>query len=188
MRRDEFMVDTGCPLNLIKWSSLKPGTQFDKDVEFELVGIGDGVVRTLGQIKIKIGKDLIDFQVVPDNFTIGQNGILGSQLLKDKEATLKFYKNGTGSATFDGKIHDFISHATLNLPARTKKLITLPVKGNMIKAYLPRVNLGDGVFLGESLVTQENGHVKCFAINTTQDDIQITFPAPEIEEFETVLD
>ena len=64
---------------------------------YDLVGIGQGVLRTYGEINISIQDVNIQFQVVDDNFPIDQDGIIGVALLRKQEAVIKFRKKLPGS-------------------------------------------------------------------------------------------
>ena len=77
------------------------------------------------------------------------------------------------------------THTTIKLPARQKVLVTLPVKrNNLTSGYVQKIKAGPGIFLGEALVTPQDGKVKIFAINATSEDIELTLPSIELEDFD----
>jgi len=74
------MIDTGAAPNIIKQRSVHPeATIVDENVY--LSGITKERIKTLGTIKTSYMGYPLDLQVVPDNFPITQEGILGSDFL-----------------------------------------------------------------------------------------------------------
>jgi len=77
------MIDTGVAINVIKRRSLHPHTLVAYDDILYLRGITSNQVKTLESIEINwLGHSII-LHVVPDNFSIVQEGILGSDFLRD---------------------------------------------------------------------------------------------------------
>ena len=76
------MIDTGSDLNLIKEYSVDSGTWVNKNRIYNLVGISTEMIPTRGEIKTFINKIETDFHIVPNDFPIPQNGILGMAFLK----------------------------------------------------------------------------------------------------------
>lgn len=181
----KFLVDTGSQLNLIKQGRLILEIEINDKMVYSLTGIGTGIIRTYGEVVIPICNVEIKFQIVKDDFSITENGILGMTFLEQQEVTLK-RKHLPNSLWLDNKELPFCAtSATLNFPSRTKVLVTIPVKNKEKKqGYIRRLETGPGVYVGEALATQENGFVKTFAINTNVKDITLTTPSVELEEFQ----
>ena len=183
----EFLIDTGSNLNLIKQGVLIDNISINKNKIFNLIGIGKGITRTLGEVEIEIKGTLIKFQVVPGKFNIQSEGILGIEFLKSQEATLRFKRNSNGDLMIGGMSIPFETHTTIRLSARQKVLVTLPVKNNNLETgYIRKIQAGPGIFLGEVLVNSQNGFVKVFAINSTSEDTELTLPPVELEDFNFV--
>lgn len=171
----------------MKENTIKRDIFINKNKIFKLIGIGKGVTKTLGEIEISIKGEPVKFQLVPENFKIRQKGILGVEFLRSQEATLKFKRNASGGLLLGGVNIPFENRTTIRLPARQKTLVTLPIKGdNQKSGYLPKIRVGPGIFLGEALVTPENGYIKVFAINTTSENTEITLPPTQLEEFDII--
>ena len=180
--RASLLIDTGSELNLLKESCIRGKLRRDKIVIYRLAGIGQGTYETRGSVQLEILGRTVKFHLVRDNFPISICGILGTEFLRENSATLKFENQST---TLDLPSAGTSSPCMINLPARSRKLIALPiVTTNLQDGYLRRFNAGTGVFLGESLVRPENGEVKVYAINTTLRDIEITIPPIKLEEIE----
>lgn len=149
------------------------------------MGIGAGMIRTKGEVVITILNVPIHFQIVKDDFPLKCTGLLGISFLQKQEATFEFKENLLGKLQFGKRESSPYANVPYNLPPRTKTLITAPAKNNNSSGYIRRLDAGLGVFIGECLVTQQNGSVKLYAINTTFDHIVLTIPPIELEEFDS---
>jgi len=77
------MVDTGAASNLIKKGKLRPDVRISKNDLLRLTGITDGQVGTLGTTDVHVLGIKIILHVMPDDFPISQDGILGSEFLRN---------------------------------------------------------------------------------------------------------
>lgn len=177
------MVDTGAAPNLVKRNRLNPDTEIDTRITLRLTGITDGEVRTLGKLKINIhGRD-IDFHAVDGNFPISQDGILGADFL-----------SRTGKINFVDQVvewHDrlfpFIQREIVRIPARSRAVSHVRVINSEIsEGYIPRLNIHDGVYLGNAIVSNRDGRAYLCAINTTPDDVEFPVPTVELEQVDIV--
>ena len=82
----------------------------------------------------------------------------------------------------------FIYHGTICLPARTKKLVKIHLINTKLKeAYIRRIQCGPGIFAGESLVYNVEGTAKILFINSNNQQINLTLPPVELEEYSNVF-
>ena len=73
----------------------------------------------------------------------------------------------------------------IKVRARTRRAIPIAVINSEIKGgYLPLIKTTEGVLIGEAAVTNLNGICHVFAINTTDNDLEIELPPQEIIPFE----
>ncbi|KAL6417766.1 hypothetical protein ACFW04_014363 [Cataglyphis niger] len=79
----KFMVDTGAAPNLVKQCRIDPKIHINPDSKIILSGITDGQIETLGTIDIEYLGFGIRLHVVNNKFPISQDGILGSEFLRD---------------------------------------------------------------------------------------------------------
>lgn len=77
-----FMIDTGAEPNLIKESAINSPELINRNKKTNLLGITQRRTATLGSIEIEIFHKTYPFYVIPDNFPIAQQGILGSAFLR----------------------------------------------------------------------------------------------------------
>ena len=104
--------------------------------------------------------------------------------LKNHRAVLNFERDSLHLKTKD---IPFTNHHTFHLPARMKKLISIPIANNEIKErYLEKIATGLGIYLGESLVRQEKGYAKVYAINTNTHTIDVTLAPIELEDYRII--
>ncbi|CAK9824012.1 Retrovirus-related Pol polyprotein from transposon 297 [Anthophora retusa] len=77
------MIDTGAEPNLIKISALQPATPVKVTDRIQISGITAGTVQTLGSTDAEIYGTIIRFHVVPHDFPIATDGILGASFLEE---------------------------------------------------------------------------------------------------------
>ena len=182
-----FLIDTGSELNIIKQGLIKPNLFIDKNIVYRLAGISEGLVLTQGCVRINLDEGYCRMNVVPNTFPIEADGILGIEFLKEQDATLSFRSNALlwGNPR---EIVPFVSHDVFYLPARTKMLVKITVnKANHFSGYLPKINAGPGIFIGECLVTSDNGKASLFAINSTSENISLILPPVELESYDSTV-
>ena len=169
-----FLVDTGSSVNLIKESSLKSLIWVNRNRVLKLVGIGSNTISTLGEIKITIENVKSIFHVVSRSFPIAQDGIFGIDFLKNHQAILDF---GEDFLLFGSKKYPLLGYTNIRVPARTKKQIQLKLKNtNLSEGYIRKILCGQGIFLGESLVRNQNNVARVFIINSTAKEVDLTIP------------
>ena len=165
------MIDTGCELNLIKENVIDPRIWVNRTRIFDLVGIGSGIIKSLGEVKLEIKGIESTFQIVPKDFPIGQNGILGTSFLGMHRATLRF----SGTTLHLGLENSFNNIIKIKLPARSKTLTVIPLKEtDLEQGYIGKINAGPGIYLGEALVSRNGNFAKCYATNITSQDIELS--------------
>ena len=171
-----FLIDTGSELNIIKHSLIKPNLFVDKNTVYRLAGI-----------RINLDEGYCRMNVIPDSFPIEADGILDIEFLKEQDATLSFrsdallWENSRETVAF-------ISHDILYLPAQTKTLVRITInKPNSFFGYLLKINTGPGIFIGECLVTSNNGKGSLFAVNSTSENISLILPPVELESYDRTV-
>jgi len=105
----------------------------------------------------------VTLQVVPNNFPIAQEGILGSDFLKDA-TSINLSKR---YVEWQGNRIPFTSRETV-VPAKSQGTFYLRINNPEIKTgYVPRLSVCDGVYLGDAVVTNRNG--KALSVFYTSD-------------------
>lgn len=85
-----FLVDTQADVSVLKISSLHESAIIDRYDIINITGVTDGTVVSLGTIQSELilGEEKrpvnIEFHVVPANFPIPTDGIIGREFIKKK--------------------------------------------------------------------------------------------------------
>jgi len=179
------MVDTGAAPNVIKKRSLHPETVIKRGDTLFLSGITNGRVETLGSIEISVMGHPVTLHVVPDNFPIAQEGILGSDFLRDA-STINLSER---YIEWQGTKIPFSTRETIVIPARLQAAFYLRVNNPRVKiGYVPRLRVCEGVFLGEAIVTNREGKAYVRVINSNDKDKELTVPVIDLQEIERTSD
>ena len=180
-----FLIDTGSQLNLLKRTSVTSDVPINTDIIYNLTGIGSRVVPTYGEVILQVYGQDMKFQVIDEAFPIKEMGILGIPFLEKEEATLIFKSTVPNRLQVGDREFILQSSKSFHLPPRMKTLTSIPVKNARAKTgYLSKLDIKPGVYIGDALVSQENGFAKIFAINTTADSVTIDISPVELEEFQ----
>ena len=72
--------------------------------------------------------------------------------------------------------------------ARTKTLIKITIQNSTPSSdYIPKINAGPGIYMGECLVTNKNGKASVFAINSTSGDVNVIIPPLTLESYDSTI-
>lgn len=176
------MVDTGAAPNIVKKSSIHPETLIIRNDPLYLSGITSGRAETLGSINIELMGHPVTLHVVPNNFPIAQKGILGSDFLRD--AASDFVRRHVEWQ----RIHiPFSSHETVVIPARSSATFYLQTSNSEVTTgYVPHLNIYEGVYLGNALVTNRNDKAYIRMINTNDEEHELIVPTVKLQEIEEI--
>lgn len=176
-----FMIDTGAAPNVIKQRSLHPDVSINHDDPLYLSGISSGKVETLGSIEVSILGYPVSLYIVPNNFPIAQEGILGSDFLRDATNINLSEKY----VEWRGIKIPFASRETIVAPARSQSTFYINVSNPQIEVgYVPKLNVCEGVYLGDAIVTNRQGKAYIRVINTSDTDRELIIPTIELQEIE----
>lgn len=183
-----FLIDTGSELNLLKLNVLKAGTVIYNDKLYGLTGISDGLVKTIGWTNVRFRGVTCKMNIVPNEFPIEHDGILGVEFLKDQGAVLSFSDEQIALGRDTREWVSFINHDTVQVPARTRKFCNIKVK-NLGKTggYVPGFQAGPGIYAGECLTINKDGFARILIINTTTEDVNLTIPPVTLEAFDRTI-
>lgn len=181
-----FIIDTGAELNLMKYAMVKSLTSINTKIKYNLFGITKEGIETFGEVHVNIKGYDFRFQVVPNDFPLNGDGMVGMPFLVDSVLDLKTktVKHKLGEFSFSippkkGKI--------LFLKARTKQIISLPVlNDDLSEGYLSLVSAGPNVFLDNSLVAIKDGNILIHCINSGTRDVELSIPPVNLEEVESI--
>jgi len=177
------MIDTGAVPNVVKQRSIHPETPIVRNEPLFLSGITSGRVETLGTIEVQIMGYPVSLHVVPDYFPIAQEGILGSDFLRDATNINLLEKY----IEWQGTKIPFSSRETVVIPARSQSTFYVRIKNPQIKiGYVPRLSVCEGVYLGDAVVMNRGGKAYMRVVNTNEIDRELVVPTVELQEIEQI--
>jgi len=177
------MLDTGAAPNLIKKRNVHPETHVIMREIIFLSGITNDKIRALGSIIVEFLGFPIIFHVVPDDFPITQEGILGFDFLRNA-TKIDFQEE---CLHWQGEIIPFMARETIVIPGRSCTTLCLRVTNSEIsEGYIPRLSVGTGIYFGDTVVTNRNGKVYTRIINTNNSDFQLEIPNIELQEIKII--
>lgn len=176
------MIDTGAAPNLIKKRNLHPGTRIRADQTVFLRGITDGSIETLGSIDIVFMGHPVTLQVVGNDFPITQEGILGSDFLRDA-SRIDFAKR---IVYWQDVTIPFSTCHTVTIPPRSRTTIPIRVNNALTEGYVPRLYPCDDVYLGDAVVTNRGGKAYLHAYNTGSKDAKFPILSVDLEEVDKI--
>ncbi|KAL7292694.1 hypothetical protein TKK_0013817 [Trichogramma kaykai] len=86
-----LMLNNGATVNLIKLSAINPEVDIFTDRYLSLGGITSEPVETLGYIYVSIFSHSYRFYVVPNDFPIEADGLIGRNLMKKEQAVISYH-------------------------------------------------------------------------------------------------
>lgn len=169
-----FLVDTQADISVLKQRLVNEDIEIDDDEIINIKGVTSGMTSSLGTVDINLTYDsyLIPqiFHVVPDDFNIGADGILGKDFLKHYESNIS-YKNMTltlynDKNTIEIPLYDGPNSDTFVLPARCEvarrvKLLKHATGPQLVDAQ----EIAKGVMIARTIVDSDSPIVRM--INTT---------------------
>lgn len=175
-----FMIDSGSSVNLIKIKALaRP--QIDTENRVSLRGIANTTVHTRGSTSLNILEHDTSFDVIDDNIPLPYDGVIGANFLKKHSAILDY----TNQELRIGDIHvPFFQDETFSVPARSVKNVSVIITNPELReGYLPRTDLGNGIFFGDAVVSNSKGRAYLPIFNTTTNPITINLSPCQLHHF-----
>lgn len=177
------MVDTGAAPNLIKERNILPNTQVNEKAVAYLSGITEGQIATLGIVETSFKEQKIKFHIIPNNFPIVQEGILGADFLND-HALIDYSKK---EVRWMGISIPFSQEDSIVVSARSQATFFVKIANSEIKTgYIPRLHVHNDVYLGEAIVRNRNGRAYLKIINASNVDREIVVPTVQLQEIEEI--
>lgn len=138
--------------------------------------------RTLGSIVISLLGQPTEFHVLRDDYSFPFVGILGSPFFRQHRAMIDYKDKTLHCGTL--RI-PFSKNDTILVKPRTVTpyhvRITNPERNS---GYIPLMQPVDGAFLGQAIVTNDNGVAYLRLFNTTEQEFFMDIPHVELQDFE----
>ena len=173
-----FLVDTQADISIVKFSAISEifNLQYNLNRKniINIKGITNDTIQSLGSIEVKIftGKYIVGctLHVVPDEFNIPSDGILGKNFIKKYKCIIN-YDNLTLSLNIHDKI---ISIPIQDGPDRNN--IILPARCESIRRFelnieedslIPNQEIAPGIFIPNTIVSKESPFIQVMNTNTS---------------------
>jgi len=181
-------VDSGSDICIIKESFIKTTEHLNKNFTYNLFGIGDGSIPTLGCIEntLHFSKFSIthDFHVVDSSFPIPCDGIIGLDFIKNHSCNLDYHENDTDWFIIRPHFtpqNEYLEifHSpkpnSISLPARAEVVRKINVKSQEDDILIPNQEIAQGVYIANTIVSKNSPFVKI--LNTNNKNILIENPS-----------
>jgi hypothetical protein len=183
-RTTRFLLDTGSDLNLIKLLQLKNEVLVDETQKYNLKGINEFIVCTIGLVQLDVEFDNehipVPFQVVHDNFPIPHAGIIGKPFLVNNGLIVDYNTSKIVKP----------KRESLNLAPRTETVVPITTgSAEGTTLFIHSQDTQNGVIrLGNVVNTVKQGKILAIAINVTENSVQFIPPTLEEVSFEKFIE
>jgi hypothetical protein len=198
-----FLVDSGADISLVKNYKLLGTAEFEPKNRVCVKSIEGSVIETYGSTETQIREGGIDipfrFQLVSKQVDLKGDGTQGHDFLElvqaricYKERLLTFQQDGfvihkklRSLPDLESRAHQEVGVGKLTLPTRTELIVQLPVStGSRIgEGLVEKAEIVSGVYLAESLVKVDSGHIITSILNTREQDEQLPNPVVKVIEW-----
>lgn len=173
-----FLIDTQASVSLIKHSALYGNSSYNSHDYIDITGVTDLAIRSFGSIQSEL---LIQncaipqkLYVVPDDFNIPSDGILGKDFLKTFRCDIRYQDMSLTLNTELGslvlEIFEGPDENTFVVPPRCEVVRSFNIKVDNSKTmrYAPAQELVKGVYTAHTILDSRNAFVR--VVNTTNDN------------------
>lgn len=189
-----FLLDSGAAISVLKVNSLHDETIVNFS-SIEVKGITSEPIKTLGIVTLEIETPEIQnkpyhitFHIVPSNFPISQDGIIGNNFLKQTNAVIDY---GRSQGTFILKetpvsIKFQTANVNIVIPPRVEKIVKygpVSIQEESIALFNSDKLSKSGLFVSNSIVKPQNGFVFLSILNSNSfpisidNDLEVKFTA-----------
>jgi len=173
-RKINLLLDTGAELNLIKLNTLQDDVQVSNKKIYNMQGINDKLVSTLGSTILTVSIDNnetyeTEFQVVDSAFPIVGDGILGNPFLKANKIIIDMEKEELSTRNENSTV----------IPPRSELIIPVYVNTNEPSArnvLIHAQELEKNILCGNVLNIIKNQQVLISVMNPTEEPQEILTP------------
>ncbi|KAG7196391.1 hypothetical protein KM043_016118, partial [Ampulex compressa] len=136
----------------------------------------------MGCVKVPLAGMDVEFHVVPDHFPIEQDGILGTNFFELSSGAIDYSK---GCIVLKDISVPFETGETVIIPARSRKQIHVRISNPELKTgYIPLLDAGKDLYIGNAVVTNRNGIAYIYAVNTSTEEIELAVPTVTLQSYD----
>ncbi|RYA84679.1 hypothetical protein DD594_25850, partial [Enterobacter cloacae complex sp. 4DZ1-17B1] len=119
----------------------------DQDIKFDLSGIGEGIIGTLGSAEVKFNEEIIELQIVRDDFPIHEDAIMGNPFFRTLGAKIDYEQD---CVHIRNDMIPFINEEFIRISPRSRRVVREEVLNNLDFGFVPKVNICSGLFFGNA--------------------------------------
>jgi len=155
-------------------------TRIFREDKLHIIGVTDFV----DSVQVSLMEHSLRMDVIPDNFPIRQEGILGTDFLIDSALTDIRYDGGTqGFFKWHGIIILCTRQDTILILAKIAKVFYIKIKNLEVKMGLvSHLHLSNGLYAENALVTNRGERVYIKIVNTRDTDERIIASKVELKQ------
>ena len=176
---------------------MDPNTYIDVQDCRLVTGVTFSQFSTLGSTRLRVFGQEVTFHVTEGPLPLPVDGIIGVKFLRRMKAEISFHYNTILTECQPLRPIPFLNfihsqdvpsnhnitreNTVLRIEARSRKVIPIPVINHELsEGYLPQLDAGEGLLIGNAAVSVENGFCHAMAINTTPSEICVQISPQEI--------
>lgn len=169
-----FLLDTQADVSVIKNSSINENISYNTSDYIDIRGVTDNLIRSLGSAYSKLninGQKLTQkLFIVPDEFNIPSDGILGKDFLKQFHCTINYkdmtLKIHTDKGIIILNILEGPNEDSFVIPPRCEVTRKFTIEShNNTARYVPSQQLTEGIFTSNTIINPKEAFVRI--VNTT---------------------
>lgn len=169
-----FLLDTQADISVLKYTSVSENILINSSDFVDIKGVTNTSIRSLGSInsQLNINDHTLSqkLHIVPENFNIPSDGILGKDFLKNFQCTINYNDLTLTINTRRGKtiinILEGPDENTIVIPPRCEVIRHFSVQSRSSRArYVPNQELAPGVFTSNTIILPTQAFIR--VLNTT---------------------
>ena len=177
-------VDTGSEITLLKENCIDLNKlTIDRSQIITIKGVTSGECFTLGTAYITMNNLVCKVHIVPSDFSIETDGLLGWETLEKHKGKIITDEK---CLQFPGIEIPFTKDEHFIIPPRTKQVIYARISNPEVDVgHVELQQLGKGLYFGNFIGTNRDGKTYAVILNTTTEEVKINPPEVTLHPCET---
>ena len=186
MDRGRFNVDTGADVSLIKYKYIKQEAGINRQKLVSISDVTPGECVTLGSINMELNGLPCEAHMVPDDFPIDTDGLLGWDMIMKHGVRVNAANKRLKTDRF---VIPFEREEEFIISPRTRQVIYGRVQNAEERVgFVPLQNLRPKLLFGYFVARNEEGKAYALCYNISNEPVRIAAPVVTLEPCEIVLE
>lgn len=173
-----FLIDTEASVSLIKIGSISNNIAYNKNDIIKLVGIAKTPILSIGSFNLKFTEQNVDFEhkfhLVPDDFLIPSNGIIGKDFIKRFKCLIDYGEMKImirkPNACVTISIQSELLTGVSPLPPRSETFKIFYIKSEQFPCVIQAQELEEGIVVPTTIAYEEKTWIR---VLNTHENIKI---------------